>query len=107
MKIQGKMVSYEDLLLDPMNPRLATCFTDQSELDPADPVSCQALIEARFKVPPQQSDVQRETEKLISADDNNYDAESEDDFFSVKDLVDSMRSIGFVGIQNIIVREHS
>jgi len=105
MKLSEKVVSYTDLLLDPRNPRLATCFSELDVFDNSDPVACQQAIEERFKVPPH-SDVQRETAKLVSADDNSDDEESEDDFFSVKDIKDSMSLIGFVGIQNIIVREH-
>jgi len=105
MKLKAKQVEYTDLLLDPQNPRLATCFSENDGFDSSDPVACQRAIEERFRVPPH-SDVQRETAKLISADDKSDDEESEDDFFSVKDLKDSMRRIGFVGIQNIIVREH-
>lgn len=106
MKINPKEVSYSDLLLDPQNPRLATCFSENDGLDVSDPISCQAAIEDRFKVPHERSDVQREIERLVSADEKSDDEESENDFFSIKDLKDSMRSIGFVGIQNIIVRKH-
>jgi hypothetical protein len=105
MKIDAKEVSYTDLLLDPQNPRLATCFSENDGFDSSDPVACQQAIEERFRVPPH-SDVQRETAKLISADEERDDEESEDDFFSVMDLKKSMSRIGFVGIQNIIVREH-
>jgi len=107
MKLNPKEVGYSELLLDPNNPRLATCFSEYDDLDSSDPASCQYKIEERFGVPPERTDVQRETEKLVSADERSDDEESEDDFFSIKDLKDSMRRIGFVGIQNIIVREHS
>lgn len=106
MKLSERYVSSANLLLDPRNPRLATCFSNNDDFDPVDPMGCQAVIEERFRIPPPQSDVQRETDRLLSADDNIDTEESEDDFFSVKDLVDSMRRIGFVGIQNIIVRQH-
>lgn len=107
MKIFAKQVSYTDLLLDPQNPRLATCFTENDGLDVTDPVACQSKIEERFGVPRERSDVQRETDRLLSADDNNDDEEANDDFFSIKDIKGSMLRIGFVGIQNIIVREHA
>lgn len=106
MKLKPIEVSYTDLLLDPKNPRLATCFSKHDGFDSSDTVTCQAKIEERFGVPPERTDVQREIEKLISADERNDEEESEDDFFSIKDLKDSMRRIGFVGIQNIIVRKY-
>lgn len=106
MKLNSKEVGYEDLLLDPMNPRLSTGFSESDGLDSLDPVSCQSMIEERFRDPRERTDEQRETDKLVSADERSDDEESEDDFFSIKDLKDSMRRIGFVGIQNIIVREH-
>lgn len=106
MKLSSKEVSYLDLLLDPKNPRLATCFSEHEGFDRFDPVGCQVRIEKLFGVPPERSDVQREIDKLVTADKKNDEEESEDDFFSIKDIKDSMRRIGFVGIQNIIVREH-
>lgn len=105
MKLNPKEVNYTDLLLDPNNPRLATCFTELDGFDSSDPTACQIKIEERFGIPAERTDEQREIEKLVSADERNDDKESEDDFFSIKDLKDSMRRIGFVGIQNIIVRE--
>lgn len=106
MKLKSKTVSYTELLLDPKNPRLATCFSENDGFDVSDPIACQAKIEERFHVPPEKTVEKRETEKMLSADDRSDDEESEDDFFSIEDLKDSMRRIGFVGIQNIIVREH-
>lgn len=106
MRLNAKEVSYSDLLLDPKNPRLATCFTNSDVLDREDPAACQAMIEQEFNVSPEHPDDPRVTEKLLSDDKKNDEEESVDDFFSVKDLVGSMRRIGFVGIQNIIVREH-
>lgn len=106
MKIYAKQVSYRDLLLDPKNPRLATSFTENDGFDITDPVACQQRIEERFGVPRVRSDVQRETDRLLSADDNSDDDEADDDFFTIKELKGSMCRIGFVGIQNIIVREH-
>jgi hypothetical protein len=106
MKLETKKIDSESLLLDPRNPRLATCFHEGDGLDASDPVSCQPKIEERFKVPAIRTDDQRETERLLSTDQGSDDNESDDDFFSVKDLVDSIRRIGFVRIQNIIVRPH-
>ena len=106
MELKSKEVNYSDLLLDPNNPRLATCFSEYEGFDSSDLVACQSRIEGLFGVPPERTDVQRETDKLVSADQNNDEEESEDDFFSIKDIKDSIRRIGFVGIQNIIVREH-
>lgn len=107
MKIHEKEVSYLDLLLDPQNPRLATSFTENDGLDIHDPEGCQTTIEGRFGIKPKQSDVQRETDQLIVADSGSDDEEADDDFFSIKDLKGSMFRIGFVGIQNIIVREQA
>jgi hypothetical protein len=88
MKLVPKTVSFQDLLLDPRNPRLATCFQEAQELDIDDPENCQEFLKKQF---------------------NDQDRSARDtlDFFSIADLKESMRRIGFVGIQNIIVREHS
>lgn len=107
MNLHPRKVSESDLLLDPKNPRLATSFIKTSELTGDDPIACQADIERVFDIPSDRPTDQRLMEELLSRDDKNDEEESEGDFYSIKDLVDSMRRIGFVGIQNIIVREHS
>jgi hypothetical protein len=104
MKISPKQVAVEDLLLDPNNPRLARSFQADDDFNPDNPVQCQPAIERLFNVPPEPGSEERANERLQSADSTDEE-ESENDFFSIKKLVDSIRRVGFVGIQNIIVRE--
>ena len=106
MKLSPKQVAVEDLLLDPNNPRLATSFKAHDDFDPDNPVECQPVIEALFSVPLEPGSEERANERLQSADSTDEE-ESEDDFFSIKELAKSIQRVGFVGIQNIIVREDS
>lgn len=102
MKLKPLSVSSEDLLLDPRNPRLVRSFSGEPQFDVNDPVSCQKDLEARFQVTPDNSNPEAALDRYIQ----DEGSEDEQEFFSIKELKDSMRNIGFVGIQNIIVREH-
>lgn len=89
LKLKKVTVSINDLLLDPNNPRFVT------DLDVKDPhpdhtfESSQDGILGRF----------------VSKDLNlNLADEEDDDFFSIDDLVSSMKEIGYVGIDRIVVR---
>ena len=95
-----KKVAYIDLLLDPNNPRLARQFGNSERLEDNDIERVQPELEELFGIPPERGE-QQGLDRLIGDE-----AElSSDDFFSIKELKASMRRIGFVGIQNIIVRE--
>lgn len=102
MKLKPLSVSSDDLLLDPRNPRLVRNFTGDPSFDIDDPVSCQNELESRFQVTPESSDPEASLDRYLQDDSS----EDEQEFFSIKELKDSMRNIGFVGIQNIIVRRH-
>lgn len=102
MKLKPLSVSSDDLLLDPRNPRLVRSFGSDPLFDVNDPVSCQKELESRFQVTPNTSEPETELDRYIQ----DESSEDEQEFFSIKELKDSMRNLGFVGIQNIIVREH-
>jgi hypothetical protein len=102
MKLTPISVSSNDLLLDPHNPRLVTSFQSESGNNLDDPVGCQQILERRFQVPPSTHDPESTLGRYIQ-DRNDEDQE---EFFSIRELKDSIRNIGFVGIQNVIVRKH-
>ena len=77
--LKAKNVNYKDLCLDPKNPRLAHNFSVEQ-------IGSNGGVEG----------AQEELEALFVQGG---------DFTNITDLKNSMRQIGFVGIQNIIVRE--
>ena len=95
-KLKSKKVSYEDLLLDANNPRLADDFVKVKQFTDDDIEGRQKDLERRFSDRKDKPSEQEETDHLID--------DTTDEFFSVQDLKDSMRQIGFVKIQNVIVR---
>ena len=102
MRLTPLKVASSELLLDPRNPRLVTSFQSQTGVDLDDPVSCQQVLERRFQVPPVTNDPDATLGRYIQDETD----EDQEEFFSIKELKDSMRNIGFVGIQNVIVRKH-
>ena len=62
----------------------------------------QAVLERRFQVPPGPHD----PESMLGSYIQDETDEDQEEFFSIKLLKESMRNIGFVGIQNVIVRKH-
>ena len=83
--LKNKNIPYSDLYLDPNNPRLAQNFSSEERVPDEAVEGCQEEVEALFKK-------DKDGQKCI-------------EFTDIKDLKNSMRQIGFVGIQNIIVRE--
>lgn len=94
------LVSPDKLLLDPNNPRLARNFEFEGNFPLIEAKGLQGQIERAFKVLYEKSS-QEETDEILGDNDETEG----DDFFSIDELKESMRNIGFVGIQNIIVRE--
>src|SRR4051794_31810982 len=84
LKLSPIIVSTDDLLLDPNNPRLVTD------------------LNAELNVPDDQF-VDRQAELLRRFDGNGSQTDNEE-FFKVDDLKASMREIGYVGIDRIVVR---
>lgn len=84
LKLTPIVVSIDDLLLDPNNPRLVTD------------------LNAELNVPDDQF-VDRQ-DALLRRFDANSAQSNEEEFFKVDDLKASMREIGYVGIDRIVVR---
>ena len=78
--LKPQNVSPRQLFLDPNNPRLFKDFSGTSEIADEDVADCQSELEGMF-------------------------SSSKSEFTNISDLENSMRQIGFVEIQNIIVRE--
>lgn len=87
-------IEIDHLLLDPNNPRLARDARDAPILPDAEVESSQEDIRKHF-VP--------KTSKWIS-DTGEADDEVETGGFDISDLVDSIREIGYHGIDRIVVR---
>ena len=85
-KLVPKTVSYLDLMLDPNNPRLSRNFSTDTSIQDED-------IE----------EVQDRLTNLFDSPELNH----RDEFTDIRDLKHSMKQIGFVGIQNILVRKIS
>lgn len=100
--LEPKEVKPDKLLLDPNNPRLARNFRFDGNVPLSGVKAMQPQIERLFSIFPDltSSRSQDGTDELIDDRDEVPDHE----FFSIGELKDSMRHIGFVGIQNIIVR---
>ena len=79
-------VPIEDLFLDPNNPRLKTNFDDESSVEDCKIISCQRSLENRF------------TTKEIRGADINGETK-------IGDLYTSMKEIGFVAIDRVVVRK--
>lgn len=88
-QLQTAKLSLDDLLLDPNNPRFVEDLRLQSEVPDDD-------------VPSRQEDLLKKFP--ISATDGAPEDGEEDSFFGIQDLVDSMRQIGFVPIDRVVVR---
>ena len=106
--LKPKDVEYKVLLLDPNNPRLAWHF-GYSELVPDEEIEKEQLkLERRFAIIPAR-EPQQETDMLIEPETDMRFGDPSDTApnlsLPITDLIESMRRIGFVGIQNIIVRE--
>ena len=82
--LEPKIVSYSDLYLDPNNPRLSQNFSGEERVSDEAVADCQEELIRLFGKP---------------------GVEQKSEFTDIKDLQNSMRQIGFVGIQNIIARE--
>ena len=101
--LEEREVGVDELLLDPNNPRLAASFKTKEMSRVPDAEACspvlQTELERRFGAPQTERD-EEQIDRLIGdpVDDGG------DGFFSVDDLKASMRRIGFVGIQNLVVR---
>jgi hypothetical protein len=101
--LEERDVGVEELLLDPNNPRLAASFRSKEMRRVSDQEArgrnLQSELEQRFGVPQTERD-EEQVDRLIGdpIDDGG------DGFFSVDDLKGSIRQIGFVGIQNLVVR---
>ena len=100
--LKPKKVTPDKLLLDPNNPRLARNFGFDGHVPLSDVKAKQPQIERLFSIFPSStsSKSQDGTDELL----NDRDEIPDHEFFSIGELKDSMRQIGFVGIQNIIVR---
>ena len=100
--LEPRNVSPDKLLLDPNNPRLARNFRFDGHVPLSHVKALQPKIEKLFSIFPSttSSKSQDGTDELIDDRDEIPDHE----FFSIGELKGSMRHIGFVGIQNIIVR---
>ncbi len=96
-------VTPDRLLLDPNNPRLARNFQSSERVPLSRTKETQPQIERLFfkNFGQTRASSQDGTDQLLGDRENIVDRE----FFSIKELKDSMKQIGFVGIQNIIVRE--
>jgi hypothetical protein len=79
--LKEKTVSYENLLLDPNNPRLFENFEENIEIP-------DVLAEEK-------------QEFLLTL----FASRDRSEFTNIEDVMNSMRQIGFVGIHNVIVRE--
>ena len=93
------LVSSDQLLLDPNNPRLARNFGFDGNIPIGKCAELQSDIEKLFNVPVEKT-AQEETDELLNDDDELQS----DDFFAIDELKESIRNIGFVVIQNIVVR---
>ena len=83
-------VSPDDLILDPNNPRLVQDLRQSSKISDRDAMNSktQRAIENRFS---ERSDSKKKSQS--------------EDFTNIKDLYDSMKRVGYVGIDRIVVRE--
>jgi hypothetical protein len=98
--LEPVIVKPEQLYLDPNNPRLARNFGFDGNVPMDRCEELQSSIEKQFGLPTEKTP-QEETDELLSDEDDVFP----DDFFAIDELKDSIRNIGFVGIQNIVVCE--
>jgi hypothetical protein len=90
MKLDTIEVAIDDLLLDPNNPRFVQDLRLKDEVPDGKVESLQTTLLRRF---------------VMTEDDEDPDGDRTDSqFFSIKDLTDSMSRIGFVPIDRVVVR---
>jgi len=84
--LECRDISIENLFLDPNNPRLKTYFEDEDLVEDSNIISTQRSLEKRFT-----------TKEIRDADINGET--------KIGDLYTSMKEIGFVAIDRVVVRK--
>lgn len=102
MKMETRQVPIDDLMLDPNNPRFIKQFSNPKTYNDDEIDGCQASVLKQFKLGGTQVNP-------LGSETGEESDEDETGFFELDDLWNSMKDIGLVLIDRIVVRklEHS
>ena len=89
-RLKPIQVAIDDLLLDPNNPRFVENLRLEAEVTDDEVVGRQVDVLKKFRT---------------NAGDEGADESLDESFFGVSDLMESMRQIGFVSVDRVVVRK--